>query len=103
MGNVTIQKAYEPKPVPVMSGWKTKYGSIILITGTALLGAADVAPSMQIGEWMSFIGKIATGIGGGLTAYGIGHKLEKNKPTVVIESKKVNLPSSPTGNAGVIR
>jgi hypothetical protein len=103
MGRVTVENAYEPKPVPAMTGWKTKVGTITLIAGTALMGAADVAPSMAVADWMTFVGKILTGVGGGLTAFGLGHKLEKNKPIVKIETTAKKPPNAPNGNAGVIK
>lgn len=65
-----------------MKGWKTKYGSVALIAGQVLMGSADVAPEPSVSVWMSFIGKILTGVGGGMTAWGLGHKLEKNKVTI---------------------
>lgn len=60
-----------------MKGWKTKWGAIILLAGQTVTGAADIAPDPTAAEWIRFAGKILTGIGTGLTAWGIGHKIEK--------------------------
>lgn len=62
-----------------ISGWKTKYGAIIVAVGMALLGASEVAPNVDVGTWMKFIGTILTGFGSALTAVGIGHKIEKGQ------------------------
>ena len=70
-----------------MSGWKTKYGSIFLGIGAGILGASDIAPSPELGEWMKFIGTLITGVGTATAAWGIGHKLDKNTPSTVIVSK----------------
>lgn len=95
---IRIVKAYEPPPkklsAPAMSGWKTKWGSILLVVGTTIMGASDIAPSLQLGEWMDFIGTIATGAGTSLTAWGLGHKLEKNKTNIQLMQKAPKTPSS---------
>ena len=60
-----------------ITGWKTKYGAVIVAIGMSLLGASEVAPNVDLGIWMKFIGTVLTGLGSGLTAIGIGHKIEK--------------------------
>jgi hypothetical protein len=61
-----------------MRGWKVKTGSILLAVGAGLVGSAGVCPNQEIGNWVTFAGVLIGGIGGGLTSWGIGHKVEKN-------------------------
>ena len=60
-----------------MTGWKTKAGSIILSIGGVIVGSAEIAPVPGMVPWLKFIGFIVSGVGGALTVWGIGHKLEK--------------------------
>ena len=62
-----------------ITGWKTKYGAIVVALGMSLLGASEVAPNIELGTWMKFIGTVLTGFGSGLTAVGLGHKIEKGQ------------------------
>lgn len=77
------QNAIGKEPIKPMTGWKTKWGTILLIVGGAVMGAAEIAPDANAALWMNFAAKLVTGIGTGLTAWGLGHKLEKNKPVVI--------------------
>ncbi len=55
-----------------MSGWKTKTGGIAVI----LTGLATAIEGFNKGDW----NQVAVGVammGGGLTALGVGHKIEK--------------------------
>ena len=61
-----------------MTGWKTRGAAIIFALGTSLVGAAEVAPTIDIGVWMKFAGTILLGFGTALGLIGIGHKIEKS-------------------------
>lgn len=61
-----------------MKGWKTKTGAIIAVIGGALLAGSQVCPDESLKSWIIFAGTILASAGGGLGAYGIGHKIEKN-------------------------
>lgn len=65
-----------------MTGWKTKVGSYALAIGTACLSAADLAPDPTAAEWIRFSGKLLTGLGGALAAFGIGHKIQKGQVAI---------------------
>lgn len=60
-----------------MGGWKTKSGGIVVI----LTGLATAIQGFNDGDW----DKVAVGIamiGGGLTAIGLGAKLDKTKAAI---------------------
>ena len=55
-----------------MTGWKTKTGGIVII----LTGLAAAIKGFNEGNWDEVAAGVAM-IGGGLTAIGLGHKVEK--------------------------
>jgi len=59
-----------------MTGWKTKVGALLVSLGEVLV------QSVPEYEW---VGRIIEGIGGGLIAWGLGHKIEK--ATVALKLK----------------
>jgi hypothetical protein len=61
----------------VMTGWKSKWGGILVGIGTALGGAAAVAPTEELKPWMVFLGVLIGGFGTALLGVGIAHKVEK--------------------------
>lgn len=77
--NSSDWKVHKTESTQKMSGWKTKTGTVLLATGSILLGSADLVPAPTVMPWLKFIGTVLTGIGGSLTAWGVGHKIEKNK------------------------
>jgi hypothetical protein len=68
----------EVKP---MKGWKTKTGAILLSVGAFLSSTSELIQDPDIFMWMDFAGKTILGLGTSLTAWGLGHKLDKNKKT----------------------
>jgi hypothetical protein len=60
-----------------MKGWKTKTGAALLAIGSVAPGIADACPNPEMATWILFAGKLLQGLGAALTAYGIGHKIEK--------------------------
>jgi len=64
-----------------MTGWKVKTGTFLVSLGPVLLGASEIAPNPELESWFKFIGTLITGFGTALTAWGIAHKIEKNKTT----------------------
>jgi len=61
----------------VMTGWKTKLGGIALI----LTGAGMIATGVANGNFDVVTQGLALA-GGGLTALGLGHKIDKNTQAV---------------------
>ncbi len=60
-----------------MTGWKSKYGAILVGIGTALGASASVAPMEEIKPWLVFLGVLIGGFGTALLGIGIAHKVEK--------------------------
>ncbi len=60
-----------------MTGWKSKYGAILVGIGTALGASAAVAPTTAMEPWLIFLGILVGGLGTALLGVGIAHKVEK--------------------------
>ena len=64
----------EEKPI---SGWKSKWGGILVGIGTAIGSAAAVAPTEDLKPWLVFFGVLIGGLGTALLGIGVAHKIEK--------------------------
>lgn len=61
-----------------MDGWKTKWGSICLSAGGALLACAELMDIYPVAKlYVQIAGTLLATGGGSLMGYGIGHKIEK--------------------------
>lgn len=60
-----------------MTGWKSKYGAILMGLGTAIGASAAVAPTPEMQPWLVFLGILIGGVGSALVGVGIAHKVEK--------------------------
>jgi len=64
-----------------MTGWKSKYGGILVAIGAALGSSAALMPIEEVKPWLVFLGVLLGGVGTGLLGVGIAHKVEKGKVT----------------------
>ncbi len=60
-----------------MTGWKSKWGGILVGVGTALGASAAVAPTAAMEPWLLFLGILVGGLGTAILGVGIAHKIEK--------------------------
>jgi hypothetical protein len=60
-----------------MTGWKSKWGGVLVAIGSALGAAAAVAPVEEFKPWIVFFGVLTGGLGAALLGIGIAHKVEK--------------------------
>jgi hypothetical protein len=61
-----------------LTGWKSKYGGILVAIGAALGSSAALIPIEKMKSWLVFLGVLLGGIGTGLLGVGIAHKVEKS-------------------------
>jgi hypothetical protein len=62
-----------------MTGWKSKWGGILMAVGAAILAAEQIIIDETIKMWMKAVGTAFTTAGLALLGVGIAHKVEKNK------------------------
>lgn len=60
-----------------MTGWKSKWGGIMVGLGTAIGASAAVAPTPEMRPWLVFLGILIGGLGTALLGVGVAHKVEK--------------------------
>lgn len=60
-----------------MTGWKSKYGGILIGIGTAIGASAAVSPTPELQPWLVFFGILIGGLGSALLGIGVAHKVEK--------------------------
>ena len=60
-----------------MTGWKSKWGGILVAIGTTLGASAAVAPTPELQPWLVFLGILVAGAGTALLGVGVAHKIEK--------------------------
>lgn len=83
----------EVKPIAGMKGWKVKTGTILISVGVTLSSMSDIIQDFDFFIWLDFYGKIFMGLGTSLTAWGLGHKLEKNRKPIPLPPGSVSRPS----------
>ena len=71
-----------------MSGWKMKASAVSASFGTLLIGLAQVVPSPKMAPWLQFAGIAIDGLAATLGIWGAGHKMEKNRDSIIDESKR---------------
>lgn len=72
-----------------MTGWKTRTASFLAAIGTTLIGLAEGVPDDSLAPWIRFVGIAIDGFAGAFAIWGIGHKVEKNRPVLI---KKQRVP-----------
>ena len=60
-----------------MTGWKSKWGAILMAIGATLGSGAALAPLEEMKPWLIFMGALIGGLGTALLGVGISHKIEK--------------------------
>ena len=60
-----------------MSGWKSKWGAILMAIGATLGSGAALAPLEEMKPWLVFLGALIGGLGTALLGVGISHKIQK--------------------------
>jgi hypothetical protein len=63
-----------------MTGWKSKFGGVLLAIGGGCLAVAQLSGFYpKVAFWMQVAGAFMTTVGGSLLGVGIAHKIEKAK------------------------
>lgn len=62
-----------------MTGWKTKLGSFLVAIAGTMAGASEIVPIEGAAPWVKLAAFVVGGVGSAFVAWGIAHKLEKNK------------------------
>ena len=74
-----------------MSGWKMKSSAFAAYIGTLLIGLSQVVPSPKASPWLQFIGIAIDGAAATLGIWGAGHKMEKNRDSIIDADRKSSL------------
>jgi len=74
-----------------MSGWKMKASAVSASFGTLLIGLAQIIPSPKVAPWLQFAGIAIDGAAATLGIWGAGHKMEKNRDSIINADRRNSL------------